>query len=353
LKELEVLFFYKMCSMSCADKCDEQQWSGECYCDRACVQLGDCCLDYEASCFSGPNVTRNNYANIVRTRKPRAAKCVDIPLEEKREQLLIVSSCGGVTSTDTVTADLCERPSLMNKALITEIPVMFRNVIYRNTYCAVCNNPGDNLTDMTTAGAACNCMNTSGTSSYYWQLYDPDSRCDEAISKCVIVYNLSNFDNLRQDRPRYTCRMEGNTPSVCHSNLTDPQFDFDYLRSTCQKYRAPIYHSPSNTYYNNPHFAMCSGLSDPNDMKRSGNSDVPDVKLVSFKGIIIPIQFNKHTRCVADRVFDHETGVCVTSTCPPGHVLVRDKRCAILNVTVPQILSGKRDIRTYVVISTE
>ena len=48
LKELEVKFFDKICSTSCADKCDEQQWSRECYCDRACVELGDCCLDYEA-----------------------------------------------------------------------------------------------------------------------------------------------------------------------------------------------------------------------------------------------------------------------------------------------------------------
>ena len=350
LKELEVKFFDKICSTSCADKCDEQQWSGECYCDRACVQLGDCCLDYEASCLSGPSVNRNNYADIVRSRKPRAAKCVDIPLQEKHEQLLIVSSCGNATSTDAVTVDLCERPSMMNKTLITEIPVMFRNVIYRNRYCAVCNNPGDNLTDLTTAVAACNCVNTTGTSSYYW----PDSRCNQAVSKCVIVYNLSTFENLRQDRPRYTCRMEGNTPSVCHSNLTDPQFDFDYLRSTCQKYRARIYHSPSYTYYNNPHCAMCSGLSDQNDMKCRNDLAYNDPILPSFKRIIIPTQwFKTHTRCVEDRVFDHETGVCITPTCPPGHVLLRDKRCARLNVTVPQMLSGKRDIRTYVVISTE
>ena len=176
--------------------------------------------------MSEPNVTRNNYADIVRSRKPRT-KCGDIPLEEKHEQLLVVSSCGIVTSTDTVTVDPCERPSLMNKALTTEIPVMFRNVIYRNTYCAVCNNPGDNLTYMTTDGAACNRVNTTGTSSYFWPLYDPDSRCDQAISNCIIMYNLSNFENLRQDQPRYTCWMEGNAPSVCHSNLTDPQFDLD------------------------------------------------------------------------------------------------------------------------------
>ena len=353
MKELEVKFFDNICSTSCADKCDEQQWSGECYCDRACVQLGDCCLDYEASCLSGPSVTRNNYADIVRSRKPQAAKCVDIPLEEKREQLLIVSSCGGVTSTDTATVDLCERPSLMNKTLATEIPVMFRNVIYHNTYCAVCNNPGDNLTDMTTAGAACNCLNTTGTSSYYRQLYDPDSRCDQAVSKCVIMYNLSNFYNLRQYRPRYICRMEGNTQSVCDSNLTDPQFDFDYLQSTCQKYRARIYHSPSDTYYNNPHCAMCSGLLDPNDMTCFHLSMERKV-MVSFKRIIVSTPlFKIQPLCVADRVFDHEAGVCITSTCPFGHVRLRDERCASLNVTVPQILSAKRDFRIYVVISTE
>ena len=61
---------------------------------------------------------------------------------------------------------------------------------------------------------------------------------------------------------------------------------------------------------------------------------------------------NASNWCVGDRMFDHNNMVCPL-TCPAGHVSLRDKHCARLNVTVPQILSRKRDVRIYVVISTE
>ena len=48
---------------------------------------------------------------------------------------------------------------------------------------------------------------------------------------------------------------------MCHSNLTDPQFDFDYLLFTCQKYRARIYYSPPNTNFSNQHCAMSRNTS--------------------------------------------------------------------------------------------
>ncbi|KAI0223552.1 hypothetical protein LSAT2_025275 [Lamellibrachia satsuma] len=59
---------------TCEHKCGlrKSQRPSECYCDKACVQLGDCCIDYEASCLSGPNVTSKNYADILSSRKPRA-----------------------------------------------------------------------------------------------------------------------------------------------------------------------------------------------------------------------------------------------------------------------------------------
>ncbi|KAI0214610.1 hypothetical protein LSAT2_000255, partial [Lamellibrachia satsuma] len=49
LKELEAMFYEQMCNTSCEDKCGQRQMIGDsrCYCDRACIQVGDCCLDYE------------------------------------------------------------------------------------------------------------------------------------------------------------------------------------------------------------------------------------------------------------------------------------------------------------------
>ena len=78
LKEFEDIVYDKMCNTSCKNKCGQysSMSDSKCYCDDVCLHLGDCCLDYEASCLSGPSVTRDNYAAILRMRKPRSVKCV-------------------------------------------------------------------------------------------------------------------------------------------------------------------------------------------------------------------------------------------------------------------------------------
>ena len=335
---------------TCERKCGlrKPQRPSECYCDRACVQLGDCCLDYEASCLSGPTVKSKNYADILRSRKPRAAKCVEIRQEDGyKVTLMVVSSCRNelISTTDNATVNRCERPFLMNKNLSYVIPVMFRDVIYRNKYCAICNNPGENLTDMATAGI--------------------DFPCSDYDYECEIKFNLSNFANLLQDNRRYSCGLE----DECNAADVDPQFDFDYLRTTCQKYRAYIRFYPSYTYHSNPHCAICSGFDfgmfdtrcdSPYESQSSPPWFIKEtfVRMTNFKlpnpetSNIVEPQNNTNNWCFGERVFEHNNVVCPL-TCPAGHVGLRDKRCARLNVTVPQMLSGKRDVRTYVVISTE
>ena len=52
LKALEAMFYDQICKTSCEDKCGQHQMmlGSMCYCDTACVQVGDCCLDYEEKC---------------------------------------------------------------------------------------------------------------------------------------------------------------------------------------------------------------------------------------------------------------------------------------------------------------
>ena len=353
VNELEGMFYDKLFNTSCAHICGNYLRCnlGECYCDRACVHLGDCCLDYEASCLSGPKVMRNNYGNILRNRMSPTAQCVYINITNKLiNDLMVVSSCGNMTTTSTIMVDLCERPSVMNKFHTTEIPVIFRNVIYRNQYCAICNNPGENITDMTTAGVTFNCSNTTG--SYYWHLSDRDTRYDQNISNCEIQFNFSNVKNFGDIYYRHTCWKKSRQAHVCNADVTDPRFDFDYLRSTCEKYRARIYHSPSRTIYSNPHCAMCNGLTDPLTMHYA--LVLHHVQFTFFKHFIMPLQLNKtFAVCAGDSLYDQKIGLCITPTCPHGHVGLRDKSCARLNMILPQMLSGKRDIRIYIVISTE
>ena len=143
MEDLEADSYYitHRCS-TCKQKCGlrDALRPRHCYCDRACLQIGDCCLDYEASCLSGPTVTRKNFGYILRSRKSPTAKCVNIPQGTgNQETLMVVSSCGNeiMTTTDNVTLNRCERPFATNEGLVAVIPVIFRDVFYSNKYCAI------------------------------------------------------------------------------------------------------------------------------------------------------------------------------------------------------------------------
>ena len=359
MEELEDTFYGMLCNNSCEHRCglSTVQWPARCYCDWACLRLGDCCLDYEASCLAGPNVTRDNYTDILRSRKSPVAKCVEIPEGTMyQDNFKMVSDCDSelIPATDLRTIDLCERRS--EKIISTEIPVMYRDVIYRNIYCAICNHHGENLTGVKTPEVAIACGNTSGTASdYNRQRFGCDIEQQHTVSNCEVKFNLSSLDrkmsHLHGSLSRYTCVIENNATGVCNADLTDPRFDFDYLRSICMKYRASVLDRSSFAYFDNPHCAMCNGVVDTSHM-RCHARDVPDI--VPFSDILKFIDLDKFPGlCLGDTVLDHMTGACVTPTCPPGHVRLPKKQCAGLNVTIAQLYSAKRDGKVHIVMSTE
>ncbi|KAK2163606.1 hypothetical protein NP493_1440g00008 [Ridgeia piscesae] len=373
IRELENFAYDVMCKTSCEHKCGLRVSLGDshCYCDWACVQLGDCCLDYEAACLSSPNVTRDNYADILRGRKSRTVDCVNIQLAHPKAEnrgrlpdtLLMVSSCGSATTTDPSTVRLCQRSSMMNRTLATETPVMFRDVIYRNKYCAVCNNPGDTLTHMTTAGVVfTGCLNATGNASDLSQRNDTGTMEYQAISECEIIkFKMGVLENLWRDVSRYSCTSEGNGLSVCSAESTYPQFDSAHLLSTCHKYRADISHSGIS--YKNPHCAICSGMTDIHNLQcfRLTISHVMGIQdMIIFvgherqhtftynaiKAVSGDVKFNL---CSFDMMLGRMSGTC----CPAGYVAQRDNLCTMLNVNVPQILSTKRDVKIYLILSTQ
>ena len=369
IRELEHFAYHIMFKSSCEDNCGFRTSQGysHCYCDWACVQLGDCCLDYEAVCLSSSNETHHNYTDILRGRKSRTAKCVTIQHAHPKAEniiwlpdtLLVVSSCGNMTITDPSTARLCERSSLMNRTLATETPVMFRGVIYRNKYCAICNNPGDILTNITKAGVVFSgCLNVTGNASDHSQRYATDTMDDQAILECEnLKFKMRVLENLLRDTSRYSCTSQGNALSVCNTESTYPQFDSAYLLSTCHKYRAEIYQS--GTFYKNPHCAICSGLSDVRNLECSPLTEEfalsvetiitwskPDDVLQSIKAEFVAEIINF---CSYETMLNRMAGAC----CPAGYVALPDNVCKRLNGTVPQILSMKRDIRIYLILSTE
>ena len=372
IRELEHFAYDIMCKSSCEDNCDLRTSQGysHCYCDWACVQLGDCCLDYEAACLSSSNVTHHNYTDILRGRKSPTAKCVNIQLVHPTAEniiwlpdtLLVVSSCGNMTTTDPSTTRLCERSSLMNRTLATETPVMFRDVIYRNKYCAICNNPGDILTNMTKAGVVFSgCLNVTGNASDHSQRYATDTMDDQAILECEnLQFKMRVLDNLFRDTSRYSCTLQGNALSVCNAESTYPQFDSAYLLSTCHKYREDISHW--HTSYKNPHCAICSGLSDVHKFKCPRPPVQCETSIETIMTLKYDVYDNDVLQYLAAVSVDERIDFCSYETmlnriagacCPAGYVALLDNLCKKLNVTVPQILSMKRDIRIYLILSTE
>ena len=350
LGRLEKVFYEKICNATCEQKCGDREPQGDatCYCDWACVHLGDCCIDYEAACLSGPKVTANNYADILRNRTSPSASCYAI-LEESRVNeirtvwLLVVASFGisFQADNDSLIIDLCELPQVGNETLATELPVMFRDVIYRNRYCAICNNPGELLNDIITTSEAVHCESATYDESAYWQRYDGDAGDDIDISNCVVMLNLSSFDNQRNGTPRYKCMMDASAVDTCDVHRASPMFDFDYLELTCHTYHVHI----SGTFipaFSNPHCAICSGVVDVNCMEC--DVTIPHDHKPSFCRIINFQDWLKQvTLCAGNSLRDHTTGLCVTPTCPVGHFMLQDKGCTALDV----------DIRIYFVIASE
>ncbi|KAI0214621.1 hypothetical protein LSAT2_000266, partial [Lamellibrachia satsuma] len=95
LKQMEDQFYDILCKSSCKGSCGSPNArpGSQCYCDAVCQQLGDCCLDYEAACLSGPNVTRDNYVDNVRSRQPLPLECVTIWTNAFYSDVLVVTSC--------------------------------------------------------------------------------------------------------------------------------------------------------------------------------------------------------------------------------------------------------------------
>ena len=291
------------------------------------------------------------------SRLSETIKCVEIRREIAYwKSLLMVSSWAGsklAISTDTnYTIDLCDGHFVQNKTIVTETPVMFRGVIYRNKYCAISNNPDNNLTNMITAPVLFKCANTTSTFSEQWLRYDSGSMHQEDMSNCELQFNLSYFEGLLHNYGRYICRMEKGATNLCNANVTYPWFDVDNIRATCQKYQANIYHVPTKISYRNPHCAICHGAKDPSILPCSVEYSTGEISLDTVIRIIEPT-FTRYSFCANDLVFDHATGMCFKPTCPAGHARLRDKRCVKVNVTVPQLFSGKSDIRTYVAILSQ
>ena len=364
LKQTEDQFYDILCKSSCKGSCGgpNARPGSQCYCDAVCQQLGDCCLDYEAACLSGPNVTRDNYVDNVRSRQPLPLECVTIWTNAFYSDVLVVTSCSrNYTRKDNIVVRrMCQRPLLEEKNISTELPVMFRNVIYRNRYCAVCNNPDFDLNETTRPKFNISCGRNSSIAYEVWRRDGVDAFVSYAIVACKFHVDISDFENLQRDHNRYDCTLLAGIPSRCEKEIDSAS---KYMQSTCRVYRADVVHPQSLTRYRNPHCAVCDGASFTDlscplfqwPMIFGPNlQHLPSFTLLlDFRGEQ-RLAYEATPLCPPHLLPDYTRDTCVIPTCPPGHVSLKDKiNCTKLKVKVEQILSLRNNAATTVVTALD
>ena len=350
-----------LCNSSCTGICysSSPRPDSHCYCDAACQLLGDCCLDYEATCASGPMVTRDNYIDIVRNRQPPPVECITFWHSRfSSNKIFVVTSCvtTNAQNDNAVMHRLCQRPLQEERNISTELPVMFRDIVYRNRYCAKCNNPDIDFSEVKQPSFKVYCGTNSSKAREIWRQKGTDAFVSYAITACTLHINISRSSGFLQDFSRYHCGGLVGIPRSCEPTREPEE---PYLLSVCQKYRADVgMLSLPPLHYRNPHCAACMGVSVSEltcpflsfpDIYNPNIRPLPSFSLLlDFSGAQ-HLAYDK-ALCPAHMLHDYTRDTCVIRTCPPGHVGLQErKRCTKMNVTVEQILSGRSNIVITVV----
>ena len=368
LKAFESAAFGLLCNTSCKGNCGSPsaQSGSQCYCDEACEHIGDCCLDYEAACLHGPKVTSDNYVEIVRGRNTLPLECFAFQDANFHEyNITIVSVCGQKASSKHISHShmLCECSSVKNRNLSTELPVMFRGVIYRNKYCAICNNPGADVASAAESNVTFYCGRNSSVAYEIWQHTGVGAFISYAIDSCRLLVNAP--DNLKNDLTRYSCR-RGHSPSGwCDARESNMTFDSEYMAAMCRSYRADIGYRVKGVRYKNPHCAMCKDATwSEFPVCLSGStqvdSPIPVIRHLPYFNLLLDITeetslvYDGKVLCPTDTLHDYTRDVCVTPTCPPGHVSMDNKTyCVKLNARVEQIFTRRKRSTVSIVITLQ
>ena len=101
-----------------------------CYCDASCDVFRDCCYD--------ANVTESHLKSAKLKEVFPYVSCEYLPEVYSQRFIFIVNSCP-LDSRKTL-KDLCQNIDGRNTVSTTPIVGNLTSLLYRNVYCAVCNN---------------------------------------------------------------------------------------------------------------------------------------------------------------------------------------------------------------------
>jgi len=283
-----------------------------CYCDDLCHVMNDCC---------------ENAASVKTSMKQSQFTCETVPMKwfsSDKYGVLIVSRCSEEW-TDDYSRTLCENTYSTDGDLIMRTPVSdntLSNVVYKNMYCAFCNNVNEFRFWNPQYGCLYEMYFDPDTPTHVLFLHIPDD------PDCWLQFAFP--DNKAEVR---RCELEP-TVSNCPS-MTD-----ESLVLKCKNDPYNLVFDSLGKPYRNRYCAQCNGVSTEDIYCKifpaNRNPNMP--RYPSFR---LLVDFNQNAfyqneesirtqMCDEDEHYDVIGGKCRLIYCPP-HMQVVKGRCQVRN----------------------
>ena len=361
----------------------------KCACDKSCIKLGDCCVDFFSVCLNITDETEvlaileralydSDNASIAETGEVNATQmilshgsCVKSP---EGERYTMVTGCPSSFTGQRVVVDTCEKAD-KHPNLQPYSDMDYMTITFRNLFCARCHGYEEEKLLPWILGVSCKGLGASTNFTLPGDSLSGDSQSDAQSSN---RYDLTEIiAAMRSGDCKYVYRPPPNTltkPRVCfpstemdalnpaldlHSNVTvsDKKCTFKDML-LCRSYSYQTFTS-DNVEVKNPHCLKCQtghspiSVDLPCSRKSNSSSEGDSGYSGQDRGGILAL-FSRDTSsgtdsivvgghkiswpgflCNNDQVFDYVFLVCRTLFCPPGFRAVGGKCSRVHHYFVP------------------
>ena len=108
-------------------ECESQQ---ACQCGEGCMDLGDCCIDYLWNTTQPDSNVSEHKQMLLQKAKPQSCQQFFPKMKYANDHFIMIDTC--LPDTDSRVLQMCQSDD--------EIPVFGEMFMYKNKYCAKCNN---------------------------------------------------------------------------------------------------------------------------------------------------------------------------------------------------------------------
>ncbi|XP_033115248.1 uncharacterized protein LOC117115519 isoform X2 [Anneissia japonica] len=301
-----------------------------CGCDAACEYYDDCCYDYSSCGLGLFNFTPP-------TTDPNQIKCVRGDSNYENGYFAI-ATCKNESSVNFEVKGKCENPDI-NDVISSIIVSDTKDAIYRNIFCAICNDVPINEVTAWETTFNCDIWNAIQTGSI-----EPSAKPTEIpfeVHQIDVSVSCPNFNSTppsgKTDSRRH-CRSR--VTHGCNEFYTDQSV----INACNTGYNAVVCIDNVNVY-RNPHCAICNFYPFylcylPDDIDPTISDLTPLTIIMDFSAqnsMIVSSKFGSYVttavKCATGEVFDPFTNQCLQLTCNAGFTLHGSRCVAPLTVS--------------------